>query len=144
MDLDREPDLELPDSLVDGLRGAFTPADEPPRGADQAILRASRNQAAAIRTSRRGGRPWWIGAVAAAAALVLFVGLRVLNTDHPAELADLGPADDVTVLDAFRLARLLRDDTAELGARWDVDANGRVNADDVDRLLDRAVSLGGV
>lgn len=156
MDHERDPDnLDLPASLKQELRTAFTSREAPPRGVEEAILGAARERAAAIRTSRgdgrRSGRRWWIGAAAAAAALLLlFVALRGEIRFAPERnvsrepVAIPSPGESVDVLDAFLLARMLRDQRdGLLSAGWDLDDDGVVDSRDVDRLLDLAVSLEG-
>jgi hypothetical protein len=66
-------------------------------------------------------------------------------TEAQRDVAVRNTEERVDVLDAFRLARWLRDERADLlAAGWDVDADGAVDERDVDRLLDLAVSLEGV
>jgi hypothetical protein len=76
---------------------------------------------------------------AAAAVALAALGLWRWNHAAPAPLA-AGPADAVTILDAFTLARLLRDGQRP-GPAWDANLDGVVDARDVDALARRAVRL---
>ena len=145
---------ELPDALVEELRRAYRAHDGVPEGLDEAILGTAAARARGIRLSQGGGRRWWIGVAvgAAAAAVLALVLLRgPLRARDPVEqtaeqpLPRLEENTEVTVLHAFRLARLLRDARPGLaGAGWDVDGSGTVDEIDVERLLDRAVRVEGV
>lgn len=142
------PDEALPESLRAELKAALVAPEEIPAEVEERIL------AAAARPRVAGPRRWiarsrWIAATAAAAAIVLVVAwLRPRADSGDSRVARLqGPpaylaSTEADVLDAFQLARLLRDGAPRLGeAGWDVDRDGRVDQNDVERLLDLAVRL---
>ncbi len=141
------PDEALPESLRAELKAAFVAPEEIPAEVEERILAAARPRVAGPR--RWIARSRWIAASAAAAAIVLVViWSRPREDSADPRVARLqGPpvflaSEEVDVLDAFRLARLLRDGAPGLGgAGWDVDLDGRVDQNDVERLLDLAVRL---
>jgi hypothetical protein len=87
--------------------------------------------------------------MAAAAAVLLFTFVIVPMTRRsaiefglPPRAPEVAADEPVDVLDAFLLARLLRDEEEQLLERgWDVDASGEVDQGDVEHLLDLAVRL---
>lgn len=88
------------------------------------------------------------GAIAAGLALAVYVGSIALRPPAPQPPVHLAQVPDTsgTILEAFELARLLRD-RAQSGpaidpVRWDATGDGLVNAADVDALAQRAVELG--
>lgn len=92
-----------------------------------------------------------IGAVAAAALLFTINPIRlgdpggVPHSPAPVasaldEMGELPPGRSVDIVDAFRLARALRDGR-QIGSGWDADGNGLVDAADVRILTRRIVAL---
>jgi len=109
-------------------------------------LRASVLQAAdrhlAGRQVRRIPRPLWrrpalATAVAAAAAIVLLLA----RPDAPVPTGDLNGDGRIDILDAWRLSSDLR--TGQGQDQADLDADGEITPDDLDRLLEQIVSVGG-
>ncbi len=148
---------EVPPSLAEALRRAEqrAAAGADLSGLDRAVLEsASRRLASGTSGSRRRSAVIWRigGAVAAAAGLALAVYLSLPGTRGNGVTAnDRGVAFDstkpVTILDAFRLARLLEPSTnphvPALSATWDVTGDGAIDQRDVDAIAARAVRLGG-
>lgn len=142
----QEEENRLPASLQTELKAAFVAPREIPASLDERI------RGAIPRLPVAEPRPWysrprWIAAAAAAAILVSLW----FRAPEPAELSRVaGPgnppaylaAQTTDVLDAFQLARLLRDRVPHLEeGGWDVDRNGLVDQADVEFLLDLAVRL---
>lgn len=130
---DNEPEPVVPEDLVRDLRALVTPAETPSPAVDERILAAARIRLG-VRPRETGlRRRWWIP-VAAAAALMAWL---VLGGSGPR--ADLDGDGRVDVLDAFHLARMLRDSTTS--PRHDVNGDGVVDGRDVDLVVAEAVRL---
>lgn len=143
-----DEDDELPEVLRAELKAAWVAPREIPAELDQEI------RAAIPRVPVEGPRRWyqrpqWIVAAAAAAVLAI-LWFRPYGQQGISRVADLQTpppyfaSRGTDVLEAFQLARLLRDRVQRLDdVGWDVDRNGRVDQADVERLLDLAVRLEG-
>lgn len=116
--------------------------DPVPNRVDDAIRRAAAER---LRPARPAWRPRLVlGGLAAAAALALFVwfggpggpGAR----DERLARGDVDADGRVDILDAWRLARLLRDGD-ETRDGWDLSGDGVVDAADVDAVAALAVRL---
>ena len=123
---------------LDGLRktSVFIPA-----AVDEAVLAKARPRLAKIRTERsRWQRTQWL-ALAACVVIAAVVAQTVLNGHKSKHFApeDLNHDRRVDILDAFQLAREIRDGKAPTGD--DFNGDGKVDAADVDLLAKRAVSL---
>lgn len=84
------------------------------------------------------------GAVAAAAGLAIAVSVAWWGPAGGRNSADelvLGDGEPVTILHAFRLARLIEGRGSGLSLTWDVTADGVVDRRDVEALAARAVRL---
>jgi hypothetical protein len=134
-------DLDAPERLVRDLRAAYRVEVAVPAEVDDRILIGAR-----CRARRPGRRRIVLGAVAAAACLLVALALlrpapRV-PAAAPVTLAreDLDRDGKVTVLDAFMLARGLAS-SAEPPAEWDVDGDGVAGDRDVRLVAMAAVSL---
>jgi hypothetical protein len=128
--------LQAPKRLVSALkRLPRDPLFIPPT-VDEAILRA----AAQHLDQKAGPRFRWVRflsfATAAAAAVILVLALPLMR--HPVVQIDTRRVD---ILDAFALARQLRDG-AHPGVEMDLNHDGVVDTKDVTALAERAVSLG--
>ena len=115
---------------------AAVPAVDVPAGLDARILAAARGR------RRRPRYPWWPGLVAAAAALLIAVGVfRGVRERRPALAMDVDGSGQVDIVDAYLLSR--RVGSREAGApAWDLDRDGRVGETDVRLVARRAVALG--
>lgn len=99
-------------------------------------------------------RRWALPAAGAAAAAALLITINPIRLGDPGgvphsplpavelphEIAAPAPERGVDIVDAFRLARALRDGR-QVGSGWDADGNGRVDDADVRHLARRAVTL---
>ena len=144
---------QLPAALVEALGGLHPRGPAVPGGVDRAIL----SEARAGYTRRR--RFWLatraVGATAAAAAAIVLAVVAVRERRHavPAPVAatrgvgqaglsgDLDGNGRVDVLDAFLVARRVRDGTTTPGN--DVNGDGVVDQRDVDRVAGLVVSVEG-
>ena len=146
----QDPDHTIPQSLSEALRRldrarpAISPLDL--SSLDDAVLAAARahttRRARRIRTLRIA-----VG-MAASIALITAATWSLLPRRHasPAALAEIsGPSQTITILDAFRLARLLEAPrTAQspaLPRAWDATGDGLIDQRDVEALAHRAVKL---
>ena len=119
------------DELEQQLRARLRqPPVEVPGEVDAAILLEARRRLPPPPLRRRW--PWIATTTAAAAAAILVFVLW-----PPDEAPQPRPFD---VVDAYRLAAQLRTRTA-VEPRWDVNRDGRVDAGDVERILELAVTL---
>ena len=112
-----------------------------PAAVDEAVLAKARPRLAKIRMERsRWQRTQWL-ALAACVVIAAVVAQTVLNGHKSKHFAreDLNHDKRVDILDAFQLARELRDGKAQIGD--DFNGDGKVDAADVDLLAKRAVSL---
>ena len=141
----------IPDRLAEDVRAFFQPELSVPAEIDRAVLdRASRHFAGRkfIKTRRIRWVALW--KVAAAAAVVIFAFSLDLHNKpqravHDSAIAGADAVDfdrdgQVNILDAFKLARQI-----ELAggnrANLDINSDGLVNRDDVDKIAFAAVSL---
>ena len=146
----RNRELEAPRRLVEGLRSVYGARVDVPPAVDRAVLSQARGRLA------RGGRVLpvrrWAMAGALVAAVVLVVGFGLIG---PGLLPDRSPAPPlgaalpredvdrngrVDILDAFTLARRV-ESAGELDLEWDMNADGLVDGEDVDRVALAAVRL---
>ena len=148
-----DEDMETSASFSADLNALFSPQLSVPPEVDRAILdRAGRHFAGArfSPAARRGFRWVALWKIAAAAAVVIFAFSLDL-TENPAPtlrravVAKAGVVDfdkngRVDILDAFKLARrieLVGDAETDL----DINGDGLVNRDDIDKVAFAAVSL---
>jgi hypothetical protein len=140
---------QLPDLARDLARLA-EPRLEVPQSIDDAVMAAART---ALARRRRGGHPafrWaaWTGA-AAALGLAVWVGSVLIPQQHaaremasmtaPAVAGDLDRSGQVTILDAFALARQIESGQSPFSG--DINGDGLVDRADVDALAMLAVRL---
>jgi hypothetical protein len=131
-------DSDVEPSLGADLSSLFGQGLAIPGRVHEIILAAARRQSARARRMKLALR--WGGGVAAAAAMVLVV-LRLLPSHAPG----LQAGQRVTILDAFSLARLIKQG-GKIDSSWDVNRDGVIDQKDVDALAAKAVALpkGGV
>lgn len=113
-----------------------------PESMDRLIVSAARAGVARRRQSHRIVR--WVGAAAAAAALV--IGLRIALV-HPSQapnpialVGDVNGDGKVDILDAYVVARAIANH-APLNPAWDVNRDGVVDQKDVDWIANTSVSI---
>ena len=135
---------EVPAGLSEALRGS-KPAPTTSKRTDERVLAAAAErfdelaEPATAPAPVRGPRPLHLVRWSAAAA-VLLVFLWIANRGRGGDVGlDLDGSGRVDVLDAFRLARSLRDGTTD--GLHDVDGDGRVDERDVAALMGEAVRL---
>ena len=141
---DDEPQFPEPLSprLADDLASLYAPPARVPARVDDAIL--NRAHAQMLRSRRRTRTLRWMGAAAAVAALAACVVLAVHFTLPSSSAPQAGapvamqvqPQNRVTILDALKLAREIRN-----GSGRDVNGDGQVDQRDVDALASAAVQL---
>lgn len=126
---------DIPPQLATNLADLFTTSAPPSREMEDAIFAAARVRLAELRPKPARSMPWrWLPLAAAAAALVVWVSL---NSQRVA--GDLDGDGQVNVLDAFQLARALRDGDSHSAV--DSTGDGQVGRADVLRLMQQAVEL---
>jgi hypothetical protein len=135
---------ELPKVLQDELSAIGRPCVFVDRETDAAILAAARSHLEGVLAARRRRvRRRWL----AAAALVLGIGYGAFWMARPtaADLAgeDLNHDGRVDILDAFQLARSLKQPNGPRPGLPDVNGDGVVNDQDVEALAAKAVRLDG-
>ena len=133
-----DPEPHLPDDLIADLSALYARKSPVPPAMDAAILTEARRRAGRVRQLRLLLR--WGGGAAAMAAMLL-VALRLIPTGPP----KFNPQAHVTILDAFSLARQLKQNVKP-DRSWDVTGDGVADQRDVEALAARAVALpkGGV
>lgn len=127
------------------LRALYQPAGSVPPEVDKAILDQARRRLAKPRPLILRIR--WAGGIAAAAAVVaigvfLYTGSAPHN--HQSAVAerrlDIDGNGRVDILDAFRLAKGI-ESRGPTAAGWDINADGRLDREDVDAVAFAAVRL---
>lgn len=127
------------------LRTLYQPGGSVPPEVDKAILDQARRRLAKPRPLILRLR--WAGGIAAAAAVVaigvfLYTGSAPHN--HQSAVAerrlDIDGNGRVDILDAFRLAKVL-EPRGPTAAGWDINADGRLDREDVDAVAFAAVRL---
>lgn len=131
---------DIPDRLAEGLRQLHA-GPQPPADLNRRVLAAARREMAP-RPLVLKPKPW----LAAAAALALGVTAWVLvprpGTPGPMAAAAIDASGDIDILDAFMIARALRDD-APTDPTWDLNADGVIDDTDVDVAAMLSVRLEG-
>ena len=138
------PEPEIPEQLARDLAAQFGRGVAVPGDLDRRITAQAR-----LRFSRR--RAWprlakWAAAVSSVAAAVFLVihlaGLNPMAQPEATRDKAATATAKITILDAFRLARLIKQG-AQPAATWDRNGDGAVNHTDVDLVAMAAVSLEG-
>lgn len=131
----KEAAEDVPAQLATNLEDLFTPSTPPSREAEDAILAAARARLSELRPKPARSMPRrWLPHAAAAAALLVWASF---NSQQVA--GDLDGDGQVNVLDAFQLARALRDGDSHSAV--DGTGDGQVDRADVLRLMQQAVEL---
>lgn len=138
-------DLKVSGKLKSDLDSLFKPRFEIPQEVDMAILNKASQKLTRPRSGIRLLR--WIGPVAAAAAIILFVYISKVPQSEVAQTealvsvsTDFDDNGRVDILDAFKLAKLIQSETS-VDKKWDINGDGLVNESDVDDIALVAVSL---
>jgi len=143
---------EEPKQLAEDLAALYAPDLPVPPDVDRAIIATARERFARRRRPRLVLRWAPVGALAAAAAIVLFlVPTLLLKPRHQASreravTAKIAAKEDidqdgrVDILDAFALARHI-ESSREFFGEWDMNGDGSVDDTDVEVIARAAVSL---
>ena len=142
-------DLKVSGKLKNDLDSLFKPRFEIPQEVDIAILNKASQKLTRPRSGIRLLR--WIGPVAAAAAIIIFVYIskdefevkkyKPAQTEVAASIStDFDHNGRVDILDAFKLAKIIQSETS-VDKKWDINGDGVVNESDVDDIALVAVSL---
>jgi hypothetical protein len=140
-------DMPVPSAAFARDLGGLFPSDVAADArVDAAVLRMAGRGSLRRRLTRRTFQ-WGASAAAIAAALLLAVRLVHPPASTPAGVVAFSPAGidhggRVTILDAFYVARQLRDGRPP-DKSWDVNHDGVVDQKDVDALARQAVRLNG-
>lgn len=130
------PSSDAPDSLIRDLRALHQPPSFVTAALDDAVLRR-----AISKPPFRFRRALKIAAPLAAAAAIAFLLLpNPFVTRAQFDPADIDRDGQITILDAFALARAIDAGTATNPA-WDRNADGRITTLDADAIALAAVSL---
>jgi len=125
---------DLPEALIERLRARERSVSQLTPAVDRAVLEAAKEQFAPRHSRPAVVRRWYYPAAAAAAvALIALFVARPFDDERPDALRladDVDGSGQVDILDAFALARARAADPAD------------VNADRIDSLMRRIVSLG--
>lgn len=149
---DRETETEIPHALAAALRAAAPGLDGADRAAlDEAVLEMARERLGRRRGTGSGvlfriGLPL---AAAAGLAMAVWVAWPNGGTRAGSQVAvfDANKPGGVTILDAFTLARLLKQRQSGAGAdsslsrTWDINDDRTIDQRDVDAIALRAVRL---
>jgi len=133
------------EKLSDDLQTLFEPEQVDWSVTDRVVM--DRTAQHLLVRGRRRHWFYWPAAAAAAAAIVAGVLFTSLWNDKPtrtlptaAILEDVDQNGHVDILDAFQLARMV-ESTHQPDIRWDMNADGIVNRQDVDIVANAAVNL---
>ena len=124
------------DALARDLRRLYQAQTAVPGRVDQVVLSHGR------RHLRPRQRIWLYRITAAAAVLLVLVGLVFMATTHtrPSLSGDIDRSGRVDILDALQLARRI-EESMPLDPRWDLNRDGVVDRRDVDIVGAMAVRL---
>lgn len=131
---------QIPDSpaLREDLQEIFGPAPAPSDLLRARVLDHARSRRQPLPRPRT-----WQGPAVAILATAALLTLLVVRPDAPARAGDLNGDGRVDILDAWRLSRSLDGTEQEHKGRdrADLDADGEITPDDLDRLLQQIVSV---
>ncbi len=140
---DERRDDDVPQRLRNDLAAVYGPSIQIPGSVDRLILSAARAGMARRRRSHRIIR--WVGAAAAAAALLISLRIALVHpsqSSNPVALVgDVNGDGKVDILDAYVVARAIHDH-ARLNPAWDVNRDGVVDEKDVQWIASTSVSVG--
>ncbi len=141
-------DWRVSDRLRQDLRGLFEPPGAVPARVDKIILGQAKQRLAKPR--RLIIRLRWAAGIAAAAAVIALGVILYQGPNHQSSIinhqsvaegrADVDANGRVDILDAFRLARDI-EARGPVAPQWDLNGDGRIDRDDVNRVALAAVRL---
>ena len=133
------------EKLSDDLQALFGPEQVDWSVTDRAVMNRAAQQLLVAGRPRQWS--YWPAAAAAAAAIVAGVLFTSFWNDKPSAtlpmaviLEDVDQNGDIDILDAFQLAKMV-ESTTQPDIRWDMNADGIVNRQDVDIVANAAVNL---
>lgn len=142
---DNEQEFDLSDRFAKDIKNLYSASVSVPTEVDRAILNKAAQKLKRPRSHIRILR--WIGPVAAAAAIIIFVSLpklqkaRISQMKSVAQIStDIDNNGRVDILDAFKLAKLIQSEIS-VDKKWDINGDGLVDEGDVDKVALVAVSL---
>lgn len=141
-ELNEENEPQPGSRLTRALGGLATAAVFIPPAVDESVLEQARPHLARIKAGRpRWQRAGWL-ALAASVVLAAVVAQTMLHRGGGRQFAreDLNHDGRVDILDAFQLAREIKNGTAQ-AKTGDFNGDGKVDEADVEILAKRAVSL---
>jgi hypothetical protein len=143
--ISEDSDFDLPAGLRQALIHIDQTGSDVPEPVDAQIRAAARRRFESLH-QRRWLRLWVPASAAAAAALLLAVFTQLTppggDASQPRSKFAAERSRRVTILDAYALARELKDSDAPAGGNgWDFNADGQVDQDDVQALALAAVRL---
>lgn len=144
---DNEQKFNLTDKFTEDIKNLYSASVSVPPEVDRAILNKASQKLTRPRSNIRIWR--WIGPVAAAATIIIFISLPKVQKQKtniaPMETlasvsTDFDNSGRVDILDAFKLAKLIQSEKS-VDNKWDINGDGQVDSDDVDKIALVAVSL---
>ena len=146
---DNEPGFDVSSRFSEDLGAVFGPQGHVPTHVDRAVAEAARRHFGA-----RPRRLWWLrwavpttAAAAALVALAVYLPTRRAPAPQAANSVttrttrvDIDGNGRVDILDAFQLARHI-ESAGPTNESWDINGDGLVNRDDVDKVALAAVRL---
>ena len=134
---DNETQLAAPQRLAHDLRGVYRAEIPVPPEVDESVLQMARIRLTRPALVLRLAPAFAAAAAVFIAACILFL-IPYLRGPNKFDIDSNGKVD---ILDAFTLARRV-ETSSETKTEWDVNHDGLVNRQDVDRVAMAAVSLG--
>lgn len=153
---ENEPDFNVSAKFANDIGELFKPPENVPPEIDRAVAEAAHRHLTPTQTRFRFIR--WAWHIAAAAAVIIVTSLIFITHNPPPKVAefyegqgtryegqvvaraDIDKNGRVDILDAFRLARNI-ESGRETEKLWDINGDGMVNHQDVDKVAFAAVSL---
>lgn len=131
-----EGGLNLPERLLQDLKDIYAPAVQVPRETDEKMLLMAERRCSAQARMRKLS----VLARAAAAVAAIVVVSFLMIPSRSSVTGDVDGNGKVNIVDAFCLARGIRDDS-DLNPGWDVNGDGAVDDADVHFVAMASVSL---
>jgi hypothetical protein len=135
-----ESSADIPGELIANIKTLFDTDSTIPGAIDDAIIAEADRYL--VRRRRFRALKWMVPVAAAASLTVVLLSLfSEKDTAIRGDAISLAlTTEDITILDAFRVARIIR--TGERGKEeWDVNHDGTVDQADVNELIAAAVRL---
>lgn len=144
---DNEQKFNLSDKFAEDIKRIYKASATVPAEIDRAILAKASQKLTRPRSRFHILR--WIGPVAAAAAIIIIACIS-LNQNQKSSVApmdalvknysDIDNSGRIDILDAFKLAKYIQSEN-NIDKKWDMNGDGYVDGDDVEKIALVAVSL---